>query len=263
MYNPGRDFETQNMRDLRKTRLGLIFLLAAGGAYTLGILGSIVSCITLIMNLAALGLGVTAVVFLLMGYRPFGSSQKFLTIASVTLVGIAILIRIFVVMMMISFLFMSFVGAMDEYTSGSDFADMLEGLKPYIYILVVPYLMMAVGLVLPALKITPTWGKVFAGIFGSMVVVGLVVMVVVQVRNIDSVIEEIDTDEEYDPDELEEVQQDRALNAWASQLLLGVAHIFSLVTVLGALLECSKKIKEELSRQNRPTGPYNINSFYN
>ncbi|MFW3146425.1 MAG: hypothetical protein ACMUIE_06405 [Thermoplasmatota archaeon] len=264
MYNAVRDLGSRNVRDLKKTRLGLIFLLSAGGAYTLGILGSIVSCIPLLMNLAALGLGITAIVFLLMGSRPYGSSQKLLSIGSLVLVGIAILIRIFVVIMMISVIFMSFAGVLDETTSGANFADMMEGLKPYIYILVVPYLMMAVGLVLPALKITPTWGKVIAGVFGFMVIVGLAVMVIVQVQNIDSLIEDIEREEEYDPEEMDEVQQKRTFNAWASQLLLGSVHLLALAAILGALLECSKRIKEEQSRQNRPLDLYNpTNSFYN
>lgn len=246
-----------SIKDLKRTKLGLIFLMSAAGAYTLGMLGSVISCVTLLMNLAALGLGITAIVFLLMGARSYGTGHKLMTIASVVLVGVALVIRLFVLIMMISAIFSSFAGAFDD-TTGQEFIDMMESMKPFIIMLVVPYLMMAAALVLPALKITPAWGKIFAGIFGFMVIIGLAVMVMVQIQNIDSIIDEMEADREYETEEIQELQQDRAMTAWASILLLGGVHILSLIVILGALMENSKRIKEESSKQQQPMGIYNL-----
>ena len=244
------------MKELKRTKLGLIFLISAAGCYALAFLVSIVGCITFIFNLAALGLGITAVIFLLMGVKAYRSPHKFLIIGSISLVGVAIVFKIFITIMMISVMVSSILGSTTAETlTGKDIADMMESMKPFIIMLVIPYLMLGIALIIPVFMITPVWGKAIAGIFGGLLLVGLAIMVVVQIQNIDSLVDGMDETKEYEGEEYQEVQTEMTMKAWLSQLVLGGVHFLALGCILGALLENGKRIKDAQNRkQSMPYG---------
>ncbi|MFO8050996.1 MAG: hypothetical protein R6V01_04780 [Thermoplasmatota archaeon] len=252
--------QEERIKKLKKNKLGLIFLLSAVGCYTLGIFGSIVSCITVIMNLAALGLGITAIIFLIMGASSYRSPHKIFVISSISLVGVAIIFRIFISIMMAFSMFSSLMSLSTESTTGSELAEMLQNMKPFILLLIVPHLMISAALVLPVLKITPNWGKILAGAFGGMMVLGVGVMALVQLDNLNSLIDDIDTTDEYDPGEVQEFQNERVVMTWLSQLLIGLIHLLALGSIVGALLENNKKLTEAQRESERGTrGIYSLN----
>jgi hypothetical protein len=208
----------------KKTEIGTYLLI---GGFTLSIFTAILSlvpCIGLLTGLVSFGLIVAGFAMLLAGCGGFPRSHRVLLLVSLMLLigGFIITLGVNLIGGIIS---ITSIGASRDHVTGEDLRDMFNSTIPFLYISILPAIMISVGFVLALYRITTRAGKALLISFLVLSIGFNIISPFLREEAIRDVTDDIDPDREYEVDEISKTTEDLASKSYPIQVLVSLPDI--------------------------------------
>ncbi|MBN1540120.1 MAG: hypothetical protein JW939_08250 [Candidatus Thermoplasmatota archaeon] len=237
----------EKRKKLKQTRTGLGLLLGAITCMILSLLAAPVICINSILGLGTLGLGISAFIMMLLGANAIEKPHRTLLIISLVIIIIAYLVTMVLAVVSVFASMGSLLsGVSEEGIGGNEIRDLFENVRTIAFLSIIPGIMMAVGYALILYKPAKNWGRPLLGVFLGLSLLTSIGAAALTYSLTGDVIEGIDPDrEDYDADDMEDLQTDVTMNGWMAGLLRVPEYLIYLAVAIGAFLNV-KKMEEEM-----------------
>ncbi|MBN1390388.1 MAG: hypothetical protein JXA22_07090 [Candidatus Thermoplasmatota archaeon] len=235
-------FQEAKRKGLKQTRMGLGLLLGAIACMILSMLAAPIACISSILGLGVLGLGISALIMMLLGANAMEKPHRTLLLIALVIVIIAILVTMVIAMITALLSMGSILGsAGGEGFGGQELRDLFENVRSLVFFSIIPNIMLAVGYAMILYKPAKMWGRVLLGVFLCLSLITSIGAAALTYSLTGEVIDGIDPErEDYDADEIDELQKEVTMNSRMAGLLRVPEYMIYLAVAIGAFLNVKK-----------------------